>query len=153
MKREYSKRPILGVGAVVIEDGKVLLVKRGKEPSIGEWSLPGGRVKLGESIRDAIAREIFEETGLDIDIGDVVEILERIFIDKKGKVKYHYLLVDFLASPKGGNLMASSDALDAAFFGKDEMDLMNLPAVTEEVILKGLDIFNSERKRNSQRTT
>lgn len=153
MSREYPKRPILGVGAVVIEAGKVLLIKRGKEPSLGEWSLPGGRVKLGESIRDAIAREVIEETGLDIEIGDVVEILERIFRDNKRKIKYHYLLVDFFARPKGGILVASSDASDASFFSIEEIEGMNLPTVTEEVILKGLDIFNSDRKRSPQRTT
>ena len=142
MNRVYPKRPILGVGAVVIDDGKVLLVKRGKEPSLGEWSLPGGRVKLGESIRDAIEREVSEETGLDIETGDIVEILERIFRDEGGVVKYHYLLVDYLATPIGGRLEASSDALDAAFFGIDEISRLNLPDITERVILKGFDTFN-----------
>ena len=142
MNRVYPKRPILGVGAVVIDDGKVLLVKRGKEPSLGEWSLPGGRVKLGESIRDAIEREVAEETGLDVETGDIVEILERIFRDEGGVVKYHYLLVDYLATPIGGRLEASSDALDAAFFGIDEISRLNLPDITERVIFKGFDTFN-----------
>jgi ADP-ribose pyrophosphatase YjhB (NUDIX family) len=111
--RAYPDRPIVSVGAVVIEDGRVLLVRRGNEPLKGEWSLPGGAVELGETLEGALIREIREETGLDIDVGPVVEVLDRIRQDPDGRIAYHYVIVDYACRVRRGQLAAGSDAADA----------------------------------------
>src|SRR6478752_950065 len=94
--RRYPKRPILGVGAIIIDSGRVLLVERGREPLKGYWSLPGGVLEVGEKLADGVRRETFEETGLEIELLSVVEIFERIMRDASGEAEYHYVLVDYL---------------------------------------------------------
>lgn len=138
MIREYPARPILGVGAVVVSGGRALLVKRGNEPAKGVWSIPGGKVELGETIHDAVVREIREETGLEIEVGDRLQILERIFRDDSGRVRYHYVLIDYRALPIGGKLCASSDAADIGFFTTGEMKRLGLADVTALVVKKAL---------------
>ncbi len=95
IKREYPDSPVVGVGAVIIKDGKVLIVKRGKEPGYGRWSIPGGAVHLGEKLAPAVEREVLEETGLVVESGEVVEVYEPLIRDEKGRVRYHYVLIDF----------------------------------------------------------
>jgi 8-oxo-dGTP diphosphatase len=107
--RRYPSRPFLGVGALVFEDGKLLIVERGKEPLKGYWSLPGGIVEAGEKLEDAIRREVLEETGLEIETLSVFEIFERIIPDAEGKTEYHYVLIDYLCRAVGGRLEAASD--------------------------------------------
>ncbi len=138
MTREYPTRPILGAGAVVVSDGRALLVKRGNEPAIGVWSIPGGMVEIGETIRDAARREIREETGLEIEVGDRLKVLERIFRDDSGRVRYHYILIDFRAVPIGGKLCASSDAAEVGFFTVGELSKLGLADITAEVVQKAL---------------
>jgi 8-oxo-dGTP diphosphatase len=96
-KREYPDRPIVGVGAVIVDQGRVLLVKRGSPPLLGEWSLPGGVVELGETLRAGAEREALEETGLIVKAGAVLEVLDRIIPGKAGAPQYHYVLIDFSA--------------------------------------------------------
>jgi 8-oxo-dGTP diphosphatase len=139
MSREYPKRPILGVGAVVVSDDRALLVKRGKEPAKGIWSIPGGMVEIGETIHDAVRREIREETGLEIEIGDRLSILERIFRDASGRVRYHYVLVDYRAVPLGGELRAGSDAAEAGFFTPRQLEQLGLADVTAQVVVRALN--------------
>jgi ADP-ribose pyrophosphatase YjhB (NUDIX family) len=139
MSREYPARPILGVGAVVVSDGRALLVKRGKEPAKDVWSIPGGMVEIGETIRDAVVREIREETGLEIEVGDRLSILERIFRDDFGRVRYHYVLIDYRAAPIGGTLAASSDAAEAVFFTARQLGQLGLADVTAQVVARALD--------------
>jgi len=139
MSREYPARPILGVGAVVVSDGRVLLVKRGKEPAKGVWSIPGGAVEIGETIRDAVTRETKEETGLEIEVRDLLSVLERIFRDDSGRIKYHYVLIDYRAVPVGGVLSAGSDAAEVAFFEPCQLERLGLADVTARVVASALD--------------
>jgi 8-oxo-dGTP diphosphatase len=114
-RRRYPERPVVGVGAVVIERGHVLLIRRRFEPLAGQWSLPGGTLELGETLEAGVAREILEETGLEIDVGPVVEVFDRILLDPDDRVRYHFVLIDYLCRPVGGRLQAGSDVADAAF--------------------------------------
>lgn len=109
-RREYPEHPRVGVGAVILEDNAVLLVKRGTAPSRGKWSLPGGLVQLGESAEAAAIREVEEECGLRVRLLGVAGVVDRITRDPEGRVRYHYVLVDYLAIPEGGILRAGSDA-------------------------------------------
>jgi len=128
LKREYPKQPLVGVGAVVINEGKMILVKRGVEPGKGKWSIPGGLVELGETIREATIREAKEETGLDVKIvvDRPLDALDNIDIDKKGGLRYHYVLIQFLTRPKKGTLKPSSDVLDAKWVPLEEVETYDL---------------------------
>lgn len=130
MSREYPPRPIVAVGAIVVKDSKVLLVRRGREPSRNLWSLPGGAVSLGEGLREAVVREVREECGIDVEVEEVIEVLDRIDADPDSRIRYHYVIIDFLASWRGGRLRAASDVYEARWV--DRALLGDLP-VTEGV--------------------
>src|SRR4051812_29270883 len=106
--------PIVGVGAVVWNDrGEIVLIRRGQEPRLGEWSIPGGRLEWGESVREAIIREVQEETGLDVEIDGLIDVVDSVTRNASDEVVRHYVLIDFLARPVGGALRAGSDAAEA----------------------------------------
>ena len=109
MQREYSETPLVGVGAVVVDEGRVLLIRRGTEPLKGHWSLPGGLLEVGESLTDGVIREVREETGLIVEPVALVELLDRIHREA-GRVRYHYVIADYLCCVVGGQLQAASDA-------------------------------------------
>lgn len=113
--RRYPKRPFLGVGALIFEDGNILLVERGKEPLKGYWSIPGGIVETGEMLAEGIRREVLEETGLDVEPLSIFEIFERIIPDADGKPKYHYVLIDYLCRRLSGDPAPASDASRVAW--------------------------------------
>jgi mutator protein MutT len=140
VRREYPEAPIVGIGAVVIDDGSVLLVRRGREPLKGEWSLPGGALELGETLQQGIVREVLEETGLTVAPVSVVEVLDRITRDEEsGRIRYHYVLVDFLCRVAGGELCCGSDADDARWVNRSalyERGEYRLPPITLRVIEK-----------------
>ena len=136
MKREYPDRPIVGVGAIIIRGEEVLLARRGREPGYGKWSIPGGGVKLGETLEEAVIREVREEVNLAIRVEGRVEVLERIFRDPEGKVQYHYVLVDFLCQRLSGDEKPSSDALEVRWVSISEIPRQRLPGRTIEVIQK-----------------
>jgi len=139
MKREYPVAPLVGIGAVIIESGRVVLVKRGRVPLLGEWSIPGGAVELGETVREAVIREAREETGLEIDPVALLGVFDRVIRDENGSVRYHYVLVDYYCRRVGGELCAGSDCDGARWFSPDEVAGMPLPKDTAEVVRLGFE--------------
>lgn len=117
---------------------RIVLVRRGSQPSRGEWSIPGGLVEVGERLADAVVREAREETGLEVEPGPLVELLERIFRDQEGRVRYHYVLADYLCRVVGGALCAGSDATEARWVHMGELQGFDLPDVTMKVIIKAI---------------
>jgi 8-oxo-dGTP diphosphatase len=120
--------PICAVGAIVLEKGEVLLVRRNRAPALGQWSLPGGRVEWGETLREAIAREVREETGIDIEVEGLAGIAERILPDDEGKTEYHYVILDFWARPKSRDLTPGDDASEARWVPVGELNDYELTA-------------------------
>jgi 8-oxo-dGTP diphosphatase len=137
MKREFPKHPLVGVGAVIIENGRVLLVKRAHPPIQGQWSIPGGVLEVGERVRQAADREAREETGLIVETREMLGVYERVLLDDEGQVQYHYVLIDFLCRPVGGELRAASDAADVRWFTREELPPLKLAVDTQDVIRKG----------------
>jgi mutator protein MutT len=138
--RKYPDRPFVGVGAVVVRDGEVLLVRRGREPMAGQWSLPGGAVETGETLEACVARELLEETGLEVEVGPVVEVFDRITHDAAGRVEYHYVLVDYLCWPVGGDLRPASDVDDAIFVVPEQLGQYALTTKAHAVIARALEL-------------
>ncbi|MCL7387375.1 MAG: NUDIX hydrolase [Thaumarchaeota archaeon] len=120
MGKEYPKMPVVAVGALILQDHNILLVKRVNEPGKGKWSIPGGAVELGESLKDAVVREVYEETGLVVEVLELLDIIEVIRKDDAGNIAFHYVILDYLARPVGGNLRAASDASDVLWASVDE---------------------------------
>jgi ADP-ribose pyrophosphatase YjhB (NUDIX family) len=134
MKREYPDSPLVGVGAVIIEDGRVLLVKRGHPPLAGEWSIPGGVLELGETLREAAVREAEEETCLTVAPTQLLGVYDRVLRDDEGRTLYHYVLVDFLCRRVAGEARASGDADELGWYTLEQIGKLALPADTVEVI-------------------
>lgn len=134
MSRLYPERPIVGVGTVVWHGTEVLLVRRGKAPRVGQWSLPGGAQKLGETIADAARREILEEAGIEVTLGHVIATLDLIERDPEGQVRFHYTLIDFVAEAAERTLRAGGDATDARWFALDAVPGLGLWSETVRII-------------------
>lgn len=153
MQREFPAQPFVGVGAIIIEKGvekdrtekdrdgndRVVLVKRGHPPIQGQWSIPGGVLEIGELVREAAAREAREETGLIVEPGELLGVYDRVLHHADGRVQYHYVLVDFLCRPVGGELCAASDAEEVRWFTREELPALKLAEDTFEVIHKGFE--------------
>jgi 8-oxo-dGTP diphosphatase len=138
--RRYPERPIVGVGAIVVDQGRVLLAQRGHEPMQGQWSLPGGGVDCGETLIGAVAREVREETGLEVAVGPLVELVERVYRDADGRVEYHFVVADYLATVTGGRLEPASDAADVRWVTESELAEFRLNEQTLGVIYKALEL-------------
>ncbi len=137
--REFPERPIVGVGAVVLNgDGHVLLVKRAHEPLKGEWSLPGGGVEIGETLEAAVVRELFEETGLNLDVGPVVEVLDRIEYAPDGRVAYHFVIIDYLCHATDDHLVRGSDADDVRWVPVEQLADYRVRENAIAVIMKAI---------------
>jgi mutator protein MutT len=142
-KRDYPERPIVGVGAVIVDGDRALIVRRAKEPLKGQWSIPGGMLELGEKLREGLAREIREETSLEVEVGDVLDVFDSIFPDAEGRTQYHYVLIDYRCTVRGGKAIAGSDVSDVRWVTSTELDELRMKEVTVGVIRKALE---SERK-------
>jgi len=155
MSREYPSVPMVGVGAVIVDTGRVAVIKRGRPPLLGEWSIPGGLVEVGESVREAVAREALEETGLVVDVGmprgagsiwgqpasgagSVLGVFDRIVRDEAGRVRFHYWLVDVLCFVVAGELRAGEDAAEARWLSADEIAEFPLEEAARGVLLGAL---------------
>ena len=141
MRREFPEIPLVGVGAIIIEDSRVLLVKRAHPPLQAQWSIPGGVFEVGELVREAAVREAREETGLIVEPGDLLGVYDRILRNAEKRVQYHYVLIDFLCRRVGGELAAADDAAEVRWFTREELPPLNLAEVTQDVIRKGFAKF------------
>ena len=138
-QREYPKQPLIGVGAIIVQSGRVVLVKRGHAPLAGEWSIPGGVLEIGETMREGVIREAHEETGLAIEPLELLGVFDRLTRDERGQVVYHYVLVDFLCRVVGGDLKAADDAVEACWFNSDEVAGLSLPPDTLKAVRQGIE--------------
>lgn len=134
--RRYPARPIVCVGGVIVDGDRVVLVRRGQPPLQGEWTLPGGAVEVGETLEEAVAREVLEETGLDVHVGPVVEVLERIHHGDVAGVEYHYVIIDYLCTRRGGALVHGSDAADARWVAEADVPGLGPTPKVREVVAK-----------------
>jgi ADP-ribose pyrophosphatase YjhB (NUDIX family) len=153
MAREYPDRPVVGVGGVVIENGRALLIKRGTEPLLGQWSIPGGTLELGESLQEGVARELLEETGLEVEVLDMIEAFDRIFLDPaapdggdKSRPKYHYVIVDYLCERRAGKAQAGSDVTDIAYATEEELEKFHLTSTATRVLHHAF-VMDRERRK------
>ncbi len=147
MQREFPETPLVGVGAVILQQGRVLLIRRGAEPMKGRWSIPGGLVELGESLNDAVCRECLEETGLEVETVVLVELLDRIHMEET-RVRYHYVIADYLCRVTGGEPHAGSDATEVYWAKPAEWLLpgpLNLDPITARVIEAGWQLARRNR--------
>jgi 8-oxo-dGTP diphosphatase len=153
--REFPERPVVGVGGVLIHEGRALLVRRGSEPLRGEWSIPGGTLELGETLAEGVARELLEETGLVVRVLGQIEVFERIDAAKSGgaskrkkRPRFHYVIVDYLCERVRGKPRAGSDVTDVAFAREDELDKFHLTETAQRVLRKA---FAMERALHAKR--
>ena len=151
--REYPERPVVGVGGVIIENGRALLIRRGSEPLKGQWSIPGGTLELGESLQEGVIRELREETGLDVRVLELLEVFDRIFPENEPptrdqllKPRYHFVIVDYLCEKIGGEARAGSDVTDVVLVREDELGDYGLTATATRVLKKA---FVMERERRA----
>lgn len=153
MAREYPERPVVGVGGVIIEDRRTLLIRRGSEPLRGQWSIPGGTLELGESLQAGVARELLEETGLQVRVLDLIEVFDRIFTEPDAggggtpqRPKFHYVIVDYLCERISGEPRPGSDVTDVAFAGEEELARFQLTTTATRVLRKA---FAMDRERRA----
>jgi 8-oxo-dGTP diphosphatase len=138
MQRQYPNQPLVGVGAIIVDGGRVALVKRAKAPLLGEWSIPGGMLELGETVRFGAEREVLEETGLVVRAIELLGVFDRVVLDDAKRCQYHYVLIDFLCERISGILHAAGDAADARWFTLEEIGKLPLPEDTAGVVRLGI---------------
>ena len=138
MKRDYPDRPLVGVGAVIVHEGRVVIVQRGTEPLKGQWSVPGGALEIGETLRQCAVREALEETGLRVEAGEVLEVFDAIYAETDGRILYHYVLIDFTCKMLGGELKAGGDAIEAKWVTLEDLKEYQVAETARKVIAKAL---------------
>lgn len=147
--REYPERPVVGVGGVVISNGRTLLIRRSGPPLQGEWSIPGGTLEAGETLREGVRRELREETGIDVRVLEMIEVFERIFPDAQGRPQYHFVILDFLCEFAGGVARAASDVSDTAWAGEDDLEEFKLTPTALRVIRRGFEMWRARGAASS----
>lgn len=140
MSREYPDRPVVGVGVVIVDGDRVLLIRRGNPPRVGQWSLPGGGQELGETHVETAHREALEETGLVVAVAGLIDVVDSITKDDDGGTLFHYTLIDVLARPTGGTLQAGGDAMEARWFTFEEALTLGLWRETERILRLGREM-------------
>ena len=126
VKRLYPDQPVVGVGAIILREGKILLEKRGNEPARGQWTIPGGVVEVGESLEDAVLRETKEETGLKVEAANLIDVVDQVHRDKEGKIEYHYVIIDYTVKVKPGEPKPASDADELKWVPLNEVEAYDL---------------------------
>jgi ADP-ribose pyrophosphatase YjhB (NUDIX family) len=157
--REYPERPLVGVGGVVIVDGRALLIRRASEPLRGEWSIPGGMLELGESLEEGVARELLEETGLQVRVGELIEVFDRIVYanneprsdDDPAKPRYHYVIADYLCERIGGDHAAASDVTELEFAREDDLTRFHLSETALRILRKAFAMYRVNRAAETPR--
>lgn len=151
--REYPERPVVGVGGVIVDCGRTVLIRRGTEPLLGQWSIPGGTIEVGETLEEAVCRELREETGLEVHVLELIELFDRIYLENSAapaqdrkKPRYHYVIADYLCELVGGEPRAGSDVTDLAFAREDELGKFHLTEKATSVVKKA---FAMSRERAS----
>src|ERR1700723_3480654 len=144
-KREYPDRPLVGVGGVIIADGRTLLIRRGSAPLEGQWSIPGGMLDLGESIAEGVGRELAEETSLAVRGGDLIEVFERIVPGEGGRTRYHFVILDYLCEMVSGEARAGSDVTDVAWAREEELEKFELTVIATRVIRRAFEMAARRR--------
>jgi len=150
--REYPERPVVGIGGVIIDDGRALLIRRGSEPLRGEWSIPGGTLELGETLEQGVARELLEETGIAVRVLELIEVFDRIYGDDgavaervQQNPRFHYVIVDYLCERIGGEARAGSDVTDVAFACEDELGNYHLTETATRILKKAFAMDRARR--------
>jgi len=136
--REYPKVPAIGVGTIIVNGARALLVRRANEPDRGRWAIPGGVLELGETIRQAASREVHEECGLDVQVGEIVGVQDLIIPDDSGRIRFHYVLIDLVATYQGGEPVPSSDSLEVAWATEEEINDFDMPKRLQELVRRVL---------------
>ena len=139
MKKEYPKHPIVGVGAIIIQNGKILIVRRGSEPGKGKWSVPGGLVELGETVEQTVVREVKEECGLDVEVDRLIDVVDSMTFDGNGKLKYHFVILDFFVKLKGGELKPGDDAKEALWVPVEEVEKYDLTKTFRDFLKRNME--------------
>ena len=139
MKRDYPDRPLVGVGAVIVRDHRAVIVQRSTEPLRGQWSIPGGALELGETLRQCAAREALEETGLQVEAVDVLDVFDSIYADPDGRCRFHYVLIDFFCRMIGGELRPGGDAAQARWITGEELGNFPITETAQKVIRRALE--------------
>jgi 8-oxo-dGTP diphosphatase len=153
MAREYPDRPVVGVGGVIIENGRALLIRRGSEPLLGQWSIPGGTLELGESLQQGVARELLEETGVVVKVLDLIEVFDRIDLGPLGAAndapvgpRFHYVIVDYLCERISGEACAASDVTDVAYAAEDDLERFELTPTAARVLRRAFAMVRERRR-------
>jgi ADP-ribose pyrophosphatase YjhB (NUDIX family) len=144
VKREYPKHPLVGIGGVLIHRNRVLLIRRAREPLKGEWSIPGGLLELGEDLASGVRRELKEETGLDVEPREVIAAFDRIFRVGR-RVKYHYVIVDYVCRLEGGRLRPASDVLDARWVRREDLPKYHLTRMATKVVAESFEYVEKQK--------
>ncbi len=153
--REYPEKPVVGIGGVIIEQGRTLLIRRGSEPLRGEWSIPGGTLEVGETLQEGVARELLEETGVEIRVLELIEVFDRIFLENEASdtplrktPRFHFVIVDYLCERVSGEPRAGSDVTDVAFAREDELPQFHLTETVKRVLKKAFAMDRARQAMN-----